>query len=403
MGIFFLRNGFYICEGNYCNQLLVPLFFLQCHVNRSLYTRLPETTRQTKMETPLPKRRKLEDSEETESTLQNESKDQNLSTDQLESRSSTDTNAEQVWQSKSISSIPDMYAFDSTTFHTDVPSAILEHEKEPVILGVDEAGRGPVLGAMVYGVAYCLETYQEELTKYGFADSKVLKEPFRHQLLKLLHDKDHKLFQNVGWGTRTMTAKDISNGMLRNVSGQGPYNLNEQAHDTTIQLIREVLAKGVYLKKIFVDTVGPPETYQAKLKRFFPEIDITVTKKADSLFPIVSAASVAAKVTRDMNLEWYCNNIDLLKGVVLGSGYPSDPNTSKWLKTYVDPIFGWSPGLTRFSWQTAKNNLTDNKAANVSYEEEFVRKGGYEDIGASLLSAAKKPTNSLLFGSHYVL
>lgn len=52
----------------------------------------------------------------------------------------------------------------SYTYHSPKPSA-----DGPYILGVDEAGRGPVLGPMVYGVAYCPASYQEDLDNLGFA------------------------------------------------------------------------------------------------------------------------------------------------------------------------------------------------------------------------------------------
>jgi ribonuclease H2 subunit A len=52
----------------------------------------------------------------------------------------------------------------SYTFHSPKPNA-----PGPYILGVDEAGRGPVLGPLVYGVAYCPASYQEQLEELGFA------------------------------------------------------------------------------------------------------------------------------------------------------------------------------------------------------------------------------------------
>ena len=301
-----------------------------------------------------------------------------------------------AWVPPSITEITEPLNFDSSTYHSNIPQEIKADMSAPVVLGVDEAGRGPVLGPMVYGIAYSLESYLKDLqAKYGFADSKTLKDDKRRQLFQMIENDAHELHRHVGWATTTMTAKDISSGMLQTVLGKGSYNLNEQAHDTTIQLIKEVMAKGVNVTKVFVDTVGPPASYQAKLLKIFPSVAVTVAKKADSIYPIVSTASVVAKVTRDLNLYFYNTHLALLRNHALGSGYPSDPNTSKWLHANVDRVFGWCFGLVRFSWQTAKDSLEKNNAVPVVYEAQCIKEdSGYHDVGDFFLSSDTPTANT---------
>lgn len=157
--------------------------------------------------------------------------------------------------------------------------------------------------------------------------------------------------------------------------------------DATIHLIKTVYEMGVNVREIYIDTIGQPGPYQKKLERIFPTASITVAKKADSLYPCVSAASVCAKVTRDRALEvlyeaYGGSNEDAAgkEDVAMGdsedapapeadwgSGYPSDARCSTWLKRNIDPVFGWGPEC-RFSWSTTKDLLEDNKAMAVTVD-----------------------------------
>ena len=101
---------------------------------------------------------------------------------------------------------------------------------------------------------------------------------------------------------RVLSPQDISAGMLK----RRPHNLNAQSSDATVHLIQGVLDAGVDITHIYVDTVGEPGAYARLLQSYFPRhphIKWTVTRKADAIYPIVGAASIAAKVTRDAILE----------------------------------------------------------------------------------------------------
>lgn len=214
----------------------------------------------------------------------------------------------------------------------------------------------------------------------------------------------------TGWGVRVLSPQDISAGMLR----RRPHNLNAQSSDATVHLIQGVLESGIDLVHIYVDTVGEPGAYARLLQSHFPRhphIKWTVTRKADAMYPIVGAASIAAKVTRDLCLgAWAYEEPGVARALVKrvdaqvhdavvaakrkragddagdnapgadgkpaaghdagydadewekGSGYPGDARTVRYLEETLDPVFGW-PGIVRFSWATAKTMLEEKRSA----------------------------------------
>uniref|UniRef100_A0A7N0V7V1 Ribonuclease n=1 Tax=Kalanchoe fedtschenkoi TaxID=63787 RepID=A0A7N0V7V1_KALFE len=185
---------------------------------------------------------------------------------------------------------------------------------EPCIMGIDEAGRGPVLGPMVYGCLYCARSYQDTLSTLQFADSKTLKEEKREELYEIL-----KAERAIGWAVDVIDPRELSAKMLK----KEKINLNQISHTSAMGLVSTVLGRGVLLTEVYVDTVGDPEKYRIRLSEKFPDIKFVVAKKADSLYPVVSGASIVAKVTRDRALkEWVMDETCESMHRSFGSGYP---------------------------------------------------------------------------------
>uniref|UniRef100_A0A1A9WUR5 Ribonuclease n=1 Tax=Glossina brevipalpis TaxID=37001 RepID=A0A1A9WUR5_9MUSC len=259
----------------------------------------------------------------------------------------------------------------NTRYLSDVPEIC---RRETCMLGVDEAGRGPVLGPMVYGIAYCPLSSKEILTELGCADSKELTEEKRDVIFNNINTQ-YNAKTSIGWAVEIISPNVISNNML----GRKKCSLNEMSINAAIDLIHSAVEAGVNIAEVYVDTVGPPEKYQEKLKKIFPQFQITVAKKADSTFPIVSAASICAKVTRDHSLKvWQFPEGLKLTSEDFGSGYPGDPVTRKFLSENVDYIFGF-PRIVRFSWSTAENVLNE-RASVVEFDEPDSEKPKYAGI-----------------------
>lgn len=278
------------------------------------------------------------------------------------------------------------------------------------VLGVDEAGRGPVLGPMVYSAFYLPKHLEQQLLtqEHSFDDSKVLTPVVRARLMQSICTPGASLHDSCGWAVKLLSARDISAGMMR--PGMNIYNLNAQAMDATIEIIRGVLnEKHINVTEVYIDTIGNPVTYQAKLQKLFPTLSITVAKKADSLYPCVSAASVVAKVTRDVALEtcyesFYREPIQNVEDTDMnepetkteepgwGSGYPSDAKCINWLRQNMDSVFGWG-NECRFSWGTAKEMLEGKDSIRVDWPAD-------EDEGAGLADFLSGPQKSTTLGGN---
>ncbi|KAL0223215.1 hypothetical protein P9112_002605, partial [Eukaryota sp. TZLM1-RC] len=215
-----------------------------------------------------------------------------------------------------------------------------------------EAGRGPVLGSMVYTIA-CINIpssdfdYTTSLTDIPVADSKVLTSTDRESIAELLNN-----LESFTSFSKAISAQDISSQQLANE----PLSLNDIAKSAVIQLINQVLSS-FSISHIYVDTLGKPSFYKKFLTSEFPNINFTVASKADSLYPIVSAASIVAKVKRDLLLKQDVG-CDL-------SGYPADPKTKQWLNNNLCPVFGWGRHV-RYAWSTAEI-LLNEKCVKVDW------------------------------------
>jgi ribonuclease H2 subunit A len=166
----------------------------------------------------------------------------------------------------------------------------------PIVLGIDEAGRGSVVGPMIYGMCYWNananlddheSTRQFDIPK-DFNDSKQLNEAQRNVLFdKILASND------IGFGIRILPASEISRNMLR----QLPYNLNQMSHNAAISMIRALQQTDqVQIQTCYIDTVGNASSYQRRLEQEFPDIEFVVESKADDTYPPCSAASIGTFV-----------------------------------------------------------------------------------------------------------
>ncbi|NVM28880.1 MAG: ribonuclease HII [Candidatus Helarchaeota archaeon] len=215
----------------------------------------------------------------------------------------------------------------------------------PIIAGVEEAGRGPVIGPMVMAIAVIDSKNESQLRKIGVKDSKQLTPKRREELFKQLM----QVLQVYKF--TIIPPKEIDAALNSDTS-----NLNWLEADKSIELVK-LAEKEFKIDEIFIDC---PSSNIDSFKSYLNErlnIDPTclvAEHKADQTYPIVSAASIIAKVIRDREIQ----KIQKEYQVEFGSGYTSDERTITFLKEWVKE-HKTLPEFVRKSWVTVKKILEE--------------------------------------------
>ena len=197
------------------------------------------------------------------------------------------------------------------------------------ILGIDEAGRGSVLGPLVIAGVVIDKRKEAILDNMGVKDSKKLT-PKRREVLA------RKLKKMFVWDTVIYSAQDIDN-----LRAQG-INLNEIERKG----MEELIAK-LDFDEAIVDAVDvKPQRFQDRLAQATGK-KVKAEHKADDKYIEVSAASIIAKQTRDEAIAEINKKFEDVGGI--GSGYPSDPTTKEFLSNYT---YNEMPEFVRKSWST---------------------------------------------------
>lgn len=204
--------------------------------------------------------------------------------------------------------------------------------------GVDEAGRGPCIGPLVIGCVIATPVQEEKLKSLGVKDSKQLSPHQRESLI--IH------IQQYSVACSTLV---ISPEQLNFMHYHDRLTLNEIETRGFSQILNEISPKPML---IFLDAADVNENrfgHEIQQQLLFSCDKIISKHKGDSLFTIVGAASILAKVRRDQIVESYT-----VEYPNIGSGYPSDPITIQFLESYYR-LHKSFPPFVRTWWKTIEH------------------------------------------------
>jgi len=198
-----------------------------------------------------------------------------------------------------------------------------------MICGVDEAGKGPVIGPLV--VAAVKIKNAKDIDNLGVKDSKQLTSTKRKKLAEIIKSE-------FDYAIEIIEPEIVDEYRKQN-------KLNELNREAFERLISKLNPNVAYVDAADVNEHRFGKQIKEKLTNE-NDTDVISMHKADAKIDVVAAASIIAKETRESEVE-------KIKGKIgdFGSGYPSDAKTIKFLKSFYADNGKWPVG-TRKSWKT---------------------------------------------------
>ena len=204
------------------------------------------------------------------------------------------------------------------------------------VCGVDEAGRGSLVGPLVIAGVSINQSKIKKLKSMGVRDSKKLTSFQREKLYKKI----------IKFADNYYVAKINPPTIDRSVN---KHDLNNLEAKYMAKVISKLNPNISYVDSCDVN----PSRFGKKISKLAKNNNVKSYHHADSRFVIVSAASIIAKVNRDRAIQ------NLRKKHNIESGYPSDPKTKRFVKNYYHNM-NKIPNFVRSSWKPVRIMLNEN-------------------------------------------
>ncbi len=212
--------------------------------------------------------------------------------------------------------------------------------------GLDEAGRGPVIGPMVIAIVVLSKKAAKELRSLGVRDSKELTPRRREELAPIIKELSD------AYAMRVIEPKRIDEVVAKN-------GLNMLEAEVMADLVRELKPSFIIVDAPGRNTKKFKETLKSMLGGL--KVRIRAENKADKKFVHVAAASIIAKVERDKRVA----RLREIAGYDFGSGYPGDQKTREFLSKVLEG-FPFPKEQIRWRWATLQNIIEEKRRTRLT-------------------------------------